>query len=235
MIHHTYTNVHDHDEDIAPVGVLRFDPHSEKKKIHKFQFLYAWFFYGLMTLMWSTVKDFKQVRRYNKEGYLKTANTTYAKELLVIILSKILYYAYMLIPYFLVKEMSFLNWLTGYVVMHYVAGFTLAIVFQVAHVTEENEFPIPNEQGVLENNFIEHQLRTTMNFSMKSKLVSYFVGGLNFQVEHHLFPGISHVHYPKISTIVAATAKEFNMPYHYEKTFAGAIYEHTKMLYKLGN
>jgi len=235
VIHHTYTNVHEHDEDIAPVGVLRFEPHAEKKKIHKFQFLYAWFFYGLMTLMWSTIKDFKQVIRYNKAGYLKTANTTFGKELAVVIGSKILYYAYMLVPYFLIKEMTILNWLTGFVVMHYVAGLTLAIVFQVAHVTEDNEFPLPNAEGTLDNNFIEHQLRTTTNFAMKSRVISYLVGGLNFQVEHHLFPGISHIHYPKISTIVASTAKEFNMPYNVEKTFVGAIYEHTKMLYKLGN
>jgi linoleoyl-CoA desaturase len=82
---------------------------------------------------------------------------------------------------------------------------------------------------------MEHQLRTTMNFAMNNWFVTYFVGGLNFQVEHHLFPGISHIHYPKISKIVASTAQEFNVPYKYEKTFVGAVYEHTKMLYKLGN
>ena len=234
IIHHTFTNVHEHDEDIAPPGFLRFEPHTEKKKIHKFQFLYAWFFYGLMTLMWSTVKDFKQVVRYNKGGYLKAANTTFAKELSIVIISKILYFSYMIIPYLIIPEMSFLNWLTGYVVMHYVAGLTLALVFQVAHVTEDNEFPLVTE-GELETNFIEHQLRTTMNFAMGNRFISYMVGGLNYQVEHHLFPAISHIHYPKISKIVAHTAKEFNMPYKYEKTFAGAIYEHTKMLYKLGN
>ena len=119
--------------------------------------------------------------------------------------------------------------------MHYVAGFTLAVVFQVAHVTEDNEYPLPNEEGTLENNFIEHQLRTTTNFAMNNPIISYLVGGLNFQVEHHLFPGISHVHYPKISKIVESTAKEFNMPYNTEKTFAGAVLLHTKMLYKLGN
>lgn len=234
VIHHTFTNVHDHDEDIAPPGFLRFEPHTEKKKIHKFQFLYAWFFYGMMTLMWSTIKDFSQVIRYNKAGHLKAANTTFAKELSVVILSKILYFAYMLIPYFIIPEMSFLNWVIGYVVMHYVAGLTLALVFQVAHVTEDNEFPLVTE-GELDNNFIEHQLRTTMNFAMGNRFISYVVGGLNYQVEHHLFPAISHIHYPKISVIVERTAKEFNMPYKYEKTFAGAIYQHTKMLYTLGN
>lgn len=233
VIHHTFTNVHDHDEDIAPPGFLRFEPHTEKKKIHKFQFLYAWFFYGMMTLMWSTIKDFNQVIRYNKAGHLKAANTTFARELSVVIISKILYFSYMLIPYFIIPEMSFLNWVIGYVVMHYVAGLTLALVFQVAHVTEDNEFPLVTE-GELDNNFIEHQLRTTMNFAMGNRFISYVVGGLNYQVEHHLFPAISHVHYPKISGIVERTAKEFNMPYKSEKTFAAAIYQHTKMLYVLG-
>lgn len=233
VIHHTYTNVHDHDEDIAPLGFLRFDPHSKKKAIHRLQFFYAWFFYGLMTLMWSTTKDFRQLKRYSQEGYLASANTTYRRELAIIIVSKLLYFAYMLVPYFTVPGMTFMNWLLGFVTLHYVAGFSLAVVFQVAHVTEENEFPLPTE-GALENNFLEHQLRTTTNFAMNNPVISYLVGGLNFQVEHHLFPGISHVHYPKISKIVAATASEFNMPYRYEKTFTAAVFEHTRMLYKLG-
>jgi linoleoyl-CoA desaturase len=234
IIHHTYTNVHDHDEDIAPLGFLRFDPHAEKKGIHKFQFLYAWFFYGMMTLMWSTVKDFSQVIRYNKDGYLKMSNTTLGKELFIIIISKILYFAYMLLPYFLVPEMTILDWILGYLLVHYVAGLTLAIVFQIAHVTDENEFPLPNDEGHLDNSFIEHQMRTTLNFSMNSKVISYLVGGLNFQVEHHLFPGISHIHYPKISRIVQATALEYNLPYHSEKTFVKAVGAHAKMLWQLG-
>lgn len=234
MIHHTYTNVHGHDEDITSIGLLRFEPHTEKKKIHKFQFLYAWFFYGLMTLMWSTVKDFQQVVRFNKAGYLKGWNTTFAKELSIVILSKILYFGYVMIPYFVVPEMTFLNWILGYVIMHATAGFVLTVVFQLAHVTEKNEFPLVHE-GELENNFLEHQLRTTTNFATHNRFISYMLGGLNFQVEHHLFPAISHVHYPQISKIVESTVKEFNLPYNIERTFFGAVYQHTKMLYKLGN
>lgn len=233
IIHHTYTNVHELDEDITSLGFLRFEPHSPKKKIHKYQFIYAWFFYGLMTVMWSTVKDFKQLNRYNKMGFIKEANTTYAKELTVIILSKIGYYAYMLIPYFVIPEMTFLNWLLGIFVMHYVAGLTLAIVFQLAHVTDVNEYPLPTD-NLLDNNFIEHQLRTTMNFATTNKFVSYISGGLNFQVEHHLFPAISHIHYPEISKIVKDTAAEFKMPYNVERTFFGALGAHVRMLKQLG-
>lgn len=234
VIHHTYTNIHEHDEDIAPPGFMRFEPHAEKKGIHKLQFLYAWFFYGMMTLMWSTTKDFKQLIRYNKRGLLKGANTTFGKELAVIILSKIAYYGYMLLPYFLVKDMTFLNWLCGFVALHYIAGFILALIFQPAHVMEETEFPLPSEDGLMENHWAEHQLRTTMNFATGDPVFSWLVGGLNHQVEHHLFPTISHVHYPKIAKIVQTTAREFNLPYKAAKTFAGALWQHETMLWKLG-
>ncbi|MCC6369509.1 MAG: acyl-CoA desaturase [Bacteroidia bacterium] len=234
VIHHTYTNVHDQDEDSDPPAFMRFEPHAERKPMHKLQFLYAWFFYGLMTLMWSTTKDFKQITRYNRKGFLKGANAEFKKELPVLIVSKIGYYAYMLLPYFLVKEMSILEWLCGFVVMHYIAGLLLAMIFQPAHVVLETEFPLPSDEGNLENHWAEHQLRTTMNFATGDPIFTWLVGGLNHQVEHHLFPTICHVHYPKISKIVESTAKEFNIPYKKQKTFLGALWSHEVMLWKLG-
>lgn len=233
VIHHTYTNVHEHDEDIAPPGFMRFEPHSQRKAIHKLQFLYAWFFYGMMTLMWSTTKDFKQLNRYNAQGHLKAANTTYKVELFRIILSKVLYYGYMLLPYFLVKEMTFLEWLCGFILLHYIAGLILAMIFQPAHVVEDTEFPLPTE-GNFENHWAEHQMRTTMNFATGDPVFSWLVGGLNYQVEHHLFPTICHIHYPKISKILESTAKEFNVPYKSRKTWVGALWSHQVMLWRLG-
>jgi linoleoyl-CoA desaturase len=234
VIHHTFTNVHDHDEDIAPPGFMRFEPHAKRKWVHKLQFLYAWFFYGMMTLMWSTSKDFKQLNRYNKRGLLKGLNTTFKKELTIIIVSKVIYFAYMLLPYFLIKEMTFLNWFVGFLTVHYIAGFVLAAIFQPAHVAEATEFPLPCDEGNLENDWAIHQLKTTMNFATGDKIFSWMVGGLNYQVEHHLFPTICHVHYSKISEIVKETAAEFNLPYLNKKTFAGALWSHEMMLYKLG-
>ena len=172
VIHHTFTNVHNHDEDIAPPGFMRFEPHAKRKWIHKLQFIYAWFFYGLMTLMWSTTKDFKQINRYSKKGYLKGFNTTFKKEIAAIVISKILYFAYMLIPYFLIKEMTFLNWLSGFVIINYIAGLVLAAIFQPAHVVEETEFPLPNDSGNLENDWAVHQMKTTMNFGTRDKMFS---------------------------------------------------------------
>lgn len=234
VIHHTFTNVHNHDEDIAPPAFMRFEPHAEKKGIHKLQFIYAWILYGMMTLMWTTTKDFKQLARYNKKGLLKGANTTYERELPILILSKVLYYAYMLVPYFTIPSMSFLEWLTGFLILHYLAGLFLAMIFQPAHVVEETEFPLPTESGSLENHWAEHQLRTTMNFATGDPVFTWLVGGLNHQVEHHLFPTICHVHYPKISKIVEKTALEFNVPYKKQKTFFGALWSHEIMLWRLG-
>jgi linoleoyl-CoA desaturase len=115
-----------------------------------------------------------------------------------------------------------------------VCGLALAAIFQPAHVMPTNEYPMPNHDGTVENNWAVHQLYTTANFAQGSKFFSWFVGGLNFQIEHHLFPNICHVHYKKISKIVKETTKEFNLPYYSQKTFAKAIIEHTKMLKALG-
>jgi len=234
VLHHTYTNVHEYDEDINTIGLLRFSPDDERKPIHKYQYLYAWFFYGLMTVMWMTTKDFQQLKRYKDKDLLKTFNTTYKKNILVLIISKLVYYAFVIALPIIVLPVSW-YWIVLFVfVMHYIAGFILAIVFQPAHVIPETEFVKSTDDLTIENNFAIHQMETTCNFAPDNKILSWFVGGLNYQVEHHLFPTICHVHYKKLSKIVKETAEEFNVPYNSHKTFFQAIKYHTKMLKDLG-
>lgn len=233
VLHHTYTNVMGVDEDID-TSVLRLSPHQDWKKMHKNQHVYAWFLYGLMTLMWSTTKDFKQISRYNKVGLLKQQNVSYAKEMTKLILSKIVYYALFLVVPLMFFPGSWWVVLIGYLLMHYIAGFFLAIVFQPAHVLPSTKFPRPNKEGTIENNWAVHQMETTSNFAHDNKLLSWYVGGLNYQVEHHLFPNICHVHYKHLSKIVKKTAEEFNLPYHNEKTFMLAVKKHGQLLKKLG-
>jgi linoleoyl-CoA desaturase len=124
--------------------------------------------------------------------------------------------------------------LIGILLMHYIAGFILAIIFQPAHVIDGTEFPLPDENNALENNWAIHQLHTTTNFGNESRWFSWYVGGLNFQIEHHLFPNICHVHYRKISSIVRETTKEFDLPYKSTRTFAGALLGHARLLKNLG-
>jgi linoleoyl-CoA desaturase len=124
--------------------------------------------------------------------------------------------------------------LIGFFIIHYVAGLILSVVFQLAHVVEDTQMPLPDEQGNMKNTWAIHQLLTTVNFSTKNRLVNWFTGGLNHQVEHHMFPHISHVHYRKIAEIVKSTAKEFNLPYNEYKTTRSAIIAHFRHLKLMG-
>jgi linoleoyl-CoA desaturase len=235
VLHHTYTNVTDHDEDIdAPLFMLRFSPHTKHYAIHKFQHLYAWFFYGLMTLFWFLTKDYQQAYRYKKKGLIASQGITFIQHLTRIIFFKLVYIAIFL---FLPMYFGGANWLTntiGFVLMQFICGLILAMIFQPAHVVPTSTYPMPNNSGVVEADWAVSQLYNTANFAPKSRFFSWYVGGLNFQVEHHLFPSICHVHYKKIAKIVEETAREYHLPYYSYQTFFAALSEHTKMLKNLG-
>lgn len=235
ILHHSYTNVHGYDEDVSPaLALLRFSPRDKHIPIHRFQFIYAWFFYSLMTVMWITTKDFQQLFRYKKMGLTKTENIKFGKLFTELLLTKIFYYLYVVVVPLVFTDILWWQLIIYVLMMHMIAGFTLAIVFQPAHVVPDTEFPEPDKDLTIENNWAIHQLETTANFAPKSRVLYWLVGGLNYQVEHHLFPNICHVHYKKLSKIVKATAEEFGVPYYSEPTFFSAIRSHTKMLRKLG-
>ena len=234
VLHHSFTNIDGLDEDISPVGLLRFSPHKPLKKMHKFQYLYAWPLYTLMTIMWVVSKDFKQVMRYQKSGLLDTQQVSKGVMWTTVILSKVFYYAIFLgLPIFF-TSIPFGYHILGFVLMHLIGGFILTIIFQPAHVMPEMEYPLPDDQGSMENHFAIHELMTTTNFAPKNKILTWYAGGLNFQIEHHLFPNICHVHYPAIAPIVQQTCKEFNLPYYSVESFRTALGQHAGMLRKLG-
>ena len=235
VLHHTYTNVHDHDEDISPRGVLRLTPHTDWKFIHKFQHWYAWFIYGLMTIAWMVVKDFGRLIKYHKNGMAKKHKANITREWIILIVSKLVYLGYIFVIPLIFTSLPWWQILAGIFIMHYIAGFMLAIIFQPAHVIDGTEFPVPDDKKSLENNWAIHQIKTTTNFGNKSKWFSWYVGGLNFQIEHHLFPNVCHVHYRKISVIVRDTAHEFGLPYKSAKTFFGALKGHARLLKQLGS
>lgn len=230
LLHHTYTNIVHMDDDIEDKLILRFSPHTEVKWYHKFQFIYAFFFYGLTTLYWAFVKDFIQFRRYIKTGVNKEGQEKNRNNFLKMLLSKIIY----LLAFFVVPltflHLPALPYLLGFLLMHFVAGIILTVIFQLAHTVENTTHPLPGADGTIENNWAIHQLNTTVNFSRNNRFITWYVGGLNFQVEHHLFPTICHVHYPAISDIVKQTAEEFGIPYLENKSFGDAVASHIRLL-----
>jgi linoleoyl-CoA desaturase len=234
VLHHSFTNVHDEDEDISPRGVLRLSPHSKWRKVHRYQFAYAWFAYGLMTIVWLLTKDFARLAHYNKMGLVKKQKANIFKEWVILISTKLFYVGYMIVIPALVTPFFWWQILVGILMMHYLAGFILAIIFQPAHVVEGTEYPVPDKTNTLENDWAVHQLLTTSNFANKSRWFSWYVGGLNFQIEHHLFPNVCHVHYRDIAGIVRQTANDFGLPYNSSGTFLDALASHTRLLKQLG-
>ena len=235
VLHHTFTNISGLDEDINPVGVMRFSPDAPYKPIYKYQHIYAWFFYSLMTLLWMLPKDWTALYRYGKKDLIKTTGKTSKGLFFYMLTTKAVYFTYSLILPMIFSGAAWWMVILGWVVMHLIAGLTLAIIFQPAHVLEHNTFEKATEKGIqIDASRLEHQLMTTANFGTKNRLIAYFFGGLNFQIEHHLFPNICHVHYSAISKIVRETAKEFNLPYRSDISFAKAVQLHGEFLKNLG-
>lgn len=234
ILHHTYTNVVEMDEDIQDRLVLRFSPHTNVKFYHKLQWLYAFLFYGLLTLYWVIAKDFVQYFLFIRNGVNNNSEAENRKMLLKVIAMKVLYFTGVLLVPTLVFHIPLAEVLLGFLLMHFVAGIVLTVVFQLAHTVEGTSHPRPDENGTIENDWAIHQMNTTVNFSRDNKFINWYVGGLNYQIEHHLFPRVCHVHYPAISHIVKATAEEFGVPYMENKTFWQALRSHIATLRRFG-
>lgn len=233
VFHHTYTNIHGMDEDINTKVVIRLSEHSPVRKFHRFQHIYVFFLYGFLSLHLLT-NDLFKLLRYHRIGMVAKQHSTIHKELIRLVSFKLLYVFFMLVVPVLVTPLLWWQVLIGFVAMHLTTGFILSLIFQMAHIVEGAHQPMPNAEGNIENAWAIHQLQTTANFARNNRLLNWFIGGLNFQIEHHLFPNICHVHYRKISEIVERTAKDFNLPYNVKYTFGQALQSHIRMLKILG-
>jgi linoleoyl-CoA desaturase len=232
ILHHTYTNIDGLDDDIAKSPIIRQCESQRWVPAHKVQHLYLLPIYALSTIFWLFIMDF--TKYFKRKIYTTDAWKLSTRNHVIFWATKILYvFFYMVLPIML---WGFLPWLVGFFMFHAFMGLTLSIVFQLAHVVENTEFDTIalDETKHIETAWAEHQIKTTSNFAMNNKVISWFVGGLNFQIEHHLFPKVSHVHYPAISKIVAEKCKEFNLPYNYFPTMSGAFLSHLRVMKWLG-
>jgi|JI8StandDraft_1071087.scaffolds.fasta_scaffold74639_2 linoleoyl-CoA desaturase len=231
VLHHTYTNISGLDEDIDSKGPVRLAEEAELHRIHKYQFIYVFFFYGLMTLA-MLMNDFTRLYNYSKKGLLKSQNKKLYNELVKMLFRKLAYLFVIIgLPLWL-TDFSFWQVALGFVIMHWIASIILSFVFQMAHVVEGVDQPKP--EPAMPTEWHVHQLKTTSDFAHKNKVLSWYVGGLNFQIEHHLFPGICHIHYKQIAPIVQQTAREYGIVYHLKPTFRSAILSHLYRLKELG-
>jgi linoleoyl-CoA desaturase len=231
VIHHAYTNVDGMDDDIDIKPWMRMTSAQKKYKLHKYQHLYFWVLYALLYILWIFVLD------YTKYFRAKIGSTPLKKMKLK---DHFVFWGFKLFNLFLfvglpIYMVGFTNWLISFVIFTCFAGLVLSLVFQLAHTVEHTAFPVPDaESGKLEDEWAVHQIKTTANFATQNKLVSWLVGGLNFQIEHHLFPKISHVHYPAISKIIKQACAEYGIHYIEYPRVRYAVASHVAFLREMG-
>ncbi len=230
IAHHTYTNINNHDEDIDIPG-MRVHSVQPWKWYHKYQHVYWVLFYAFTYILWIFVSDF--AKYFSGKVRVAHGGKIIMKPIdhVIFWVSKIAYICIFIgIPWY---SHGFAYALSGFLVLSLVCGFVISTIFQLAHIVEDTD-NVTSDNGVVHDDWTAHQLKTTADFATKSKVLSWIVGGLNFQVEHHLFPKISHVHYPKIMGIVQNVALAHGIRHNEESTLWSAIMSHVKVLKKLG-
>lgn len=232
VIHHAYTNIDGVDDDLDAKPFLRLCETQKFYKMHKYQHLYFGFVYSILYIFWIFFSDYKKYFSGKvgdiplKKMTLKDHLTFWGFKVLHIII-------FVVIP---ILSVGAAKWAIGFTIYALFAGFVLSIVFQLAHTVEDTQFPVPDATtNKVEDEWAIHQLKTTANFATKSRLACWFMGGLNFQVEHHLFPKISHIHYPKINKIIKDTCAEFNVTYIEYKKVMDAVVSHVSHLKHLSS
>jgi linoleoyl-CoA desaturase len=213
------------------VPFARLAPAQPRYGIHRFQQLYMWALYGFLFPKWSLIDDFKNVTHARIAGHRFPRPRGW--RLVELVAGKALFFSWALVipalfhPWWIV--------LLFFATTSLVLGATLAIVFQLAHCVEEAAFPEPPPDGDrMPDAWAVHQVQTTVDFAGGNRLLTWFAGGLNFQVEHHLFPRICHIHYPRIAEIVQAVSAEFGVRYSAHRRFRDAVASHWRWLRRMG-
>lgn len=230
--HHNFTNIEGHDDDIEVKPFFRSSEQQPKYWFHRYQFIYWIVLYGLSYFSWIYMKDFKKyfTGHIAPEAPMRKMSTN---EHLKFWAGKAWYvFAFIIVPY---NALGASNFFAAYATLAFCSGMILSVVFQLAHIVETSAFPaVAPERIDIEDEWAVHQLATTANFATRNRVLSWFVGGLNYQVEHHLFPRISHVHYPEVSQIVKEVCAEHNVPYYEYPTFFSALGSHVRYLKEVG-
>ncbi len=231
VIHHTYVNITEHDTDIDIGFFARLTPHQSRYAFHRWQHLYMWPLYGFLAIKWHVFSDFSAI--LTKHIGNNPIPRPKGWDLALFIAGKTVFFTLA----FALPLVFHPLWvvLLFYAAASAVLGLALAIVFQLAHAVEEASFPMPQgDTGRMENAWAIHQVQTTVDFARKSHIATWLLGGLNFQIEHHLFPRICHVNYPELSKIVEATCRDYGVKYTEHASVKSGLSSHYRWLRFMG-
>ena len=231
LLHHHYTNIQGMDSDIEAEPFLRLGPHQRRRWYHRFQHFYVWGLYVFFSPKWNYYDDFNDLIR-GRVGSRSIARPK-GLDLAVLLAGKLVYVGWALVLPLVLHPWPVV--LALYAFYSLALGTTLATVFQLAHCVQEADFrEVPESNQRMDRDWAEHQLATTVDFAPRNRLLTWYLGGLNFQVEHHLFPRISHIHYPALAPITRAVCEEHGVSYHSHRTVWGALRSHLSLLRRLG-
>ncbi|MBW4683181.1 MAG: acyl-CoA desaturase [Microcoleus vaginatus WJT46-NPBG5] len=232
-LHHTYTNIAEHDFDINGEGLVRLSPDQESRWFYRYQHIYTWLLYGFLQTHWF-VEDIN-VLLLKRKYYNHEIPTPKPVDVITFFAFKVFWLAYVIgLPLWL--GYTPLQIIVGFVITTVIFSFLVALVFRVAHVVDNAEFITPHpETSNVDDEWAICQVRTTVDFAPKNHFLNWYLGGLNYQVIHHLFPHICHIHYPKLSKIVKEVCDEFDVEYRVNETFAEAIVANYRLVKALGN
>jgi linoleoyl-CoA desaturase len=229
--HHTYTNIAGYDDDVETYGLMRLSPRAAWKPLFKAQAWYSLLIYSFIGFDF-IARDFMMVLVGKSD-----ANHVYPKMNAV---EQVTFWGgklFFIVIMFVLPLLVFPWWqvLIGFFIVMLVTGVILALIFQLAHINGDAAFPEPVGDPLhIDNEWAVHQVETTVDFAPQNRLLSWYIGGLNFQIEHHLFAHICHLNYPRIAPIVRATCAEFGIRYNCYPTWRAAVASHWRVLRRLG-
>ncbi len=230
-LHHTYPNIAEHDDDID-VGILgRFSPQQKRLGFHRLQHIYMWALYAMLTIKWQLIDDFRDVitGRVGTHPFKRPKG----RALAIFICGKIFFLSLAFVVPMLFHPIG--TALITYALVSCFVGIMLSVVFQLAHAVQPAQFPAPDlATGRMENEWAVHQIETTVNFSRHSRILTWYLGGLNYQVEHHLFPRICHKHYPRLARLVKKACAKHGVQYNDHGSFLAGVTSHFRWLRKMG-
>jgi linoleoyl-CoA desaturase len=231
VIHHTYVNITGWDTDIDFGTLARVTPHQKRLWFHRWQHLYLWPLYGLLAIKWQLFDDFQYIvtGRLGRHRIPRPRR----KDLVVFIAGKVVFFTWVLVIPLMFHPFSVVLFYYGIAVL--VLGTVLSMIFQLPHCVGQAEFPMPEkETGRIKKSWAAHQAGVTLDFAQNNGVATWLLGGLNYHLEHHLFPTICHVNYPAISKIVWETCREFRVPYGTHHSFLNGVASHYRWLKQMG-
>lgn len=231
VFHHTYVNITHEDTDIDLGMLARLTPHQRRYWFHRWQHLYIWPLYGMFVIKWHLFDDFRDVI-LGRVGEHRIPRPR-GWDAIAFVAGKVVFAALA----FGVPLLFHPLWtvMLYYGVTATVLGSMLSIVFQLAHAVGAAQFPIPKEgTSTMENAWAVHQVETTVDFAPKSRVAAWLLGGLNFQVEHHLLPRICHVNFPALSAVVEETCRDYGVKYNVHRSFRAGLASHFRWLKEMG-